>query len=212
MVVRLGEQGLERLYHWHLLDQIRPQRARQGFLTGRGYLYHLMEPMIGGQAWVYRPQQPISPYGTKHLGLGSFKPEAAYLLFTAHNPAMEQQVGETVRYRIPKTRFAQGVKRVRYTVLNRQTDPYAAMKSDLLAAGMLKPDYGKEPLRISTIRDMVQGKEGEALIGEHWSKYVDMRTANLTLKPCPWPVVASGNDYEITLKLTPPEVAMVVID
>ena len=170
-----------------------------------------MEPMVGGQAWVYRPQQPLSPHGTKHLALGSFKPEASYLLFTAHNTDMRQQTEETVRYLVPKAQLPRAPKSVRYTLLNRQTDPYTTIKADLQKAGCLNPDYAAEPLKISRLRDMAAEKSGEAFIAAHWDQYVALRQANLTLQPCPWTVQAKGEFYEITVKLAPPTVALVVI-
>ena len=212
MMVRFHEQGLDRLYHWGVLDPVRRKSELKGFLTGQGCLYLLMEPMIGGQAWSYRPADPISSHGTKHLCLGSFKKEASYLLFTAHNSGMSCRDRESVRYLIPKARFPHGITRVRYAVLDRESDPYTAIRQDLEHANLLKPDYLREPLRISSIRDMIARPEGEAFVADHLAKYEELRKKNLTLVPCPWKITDRGENYEITAEMTPPEVAMVVID
>ena len=212
MMVRFGEQGLDRLYHWGLLDPVRRKSELKGFLTGQGCLYLMMEPMIGGQAWSYRPADPLSSSGTKHLCLGSFKKDASYLLFTAHNTGMSCRDKASVRYLIPKSRFQHGITRVRYAVLDRESDPYTAIRQDLEHANLLKPDYLGEPLRISGIRDMIAGPRGEAFVADNLAKYEELRKKNLTLKPCPWKIADRGEDYEITVEMTPPEIAMVVID
>ena len=101
---------------------------------------------------------------------------------------------------------------MRYAVLDRESDPYTAIRQDLEHAKLLKTDYLGEPLRISGIRDMIAGPQGEAFVADNLAKYEELRKKNLTLKPCPWKITDCGEDYEITVEMTPPEIAMVVID
>jgi|SaaInlStandDraft_1057018.scaffolds.fasta_scaffold28245_1 hypothetical protein len=212
-IIRLGEQGLDRLYHWGLLDLVRKNATLHKYLTGHGYLYLLMDKMIGGHATVYRPQQEFSINNTKHLCLGSSKKNTSYFLLTAHNTDMAIQEKETVRYLIPKSHIKHKVKKVSYVVLNRTTDPYTVIRNDLEKAGHLNRGYIDEPLRISKMRDMIsKGKVSEIFLADHMDKYVGLLQKNLTLKPSLVKLESKGDYYEVKLDMAPPETLMLVVE
>ena len=129
-------------------------------------------------------------------------------MISAYNKNIECHDEETVRFRVPASVLAPKGRKARFVKLTRQSAVHDRIRADLLAAGLLKPEFTQRPDRLGGVREMGIGREAEVLVDKQWDKYTRLWEESLTLKPLDETVGKMVEDKEglsFSVRLAPPE-------
>jgi hypothetical protein len=195
----------------------------RNLFTSQAWLYCVADAMAGGEAWIFPVREKL-PAGTQHLVVGSIiegkggKSGRGLFMISAYNKNIACHGEETVRFRVPASLFAPGgrraQRRVQFVRLTRQSAVHDRIRADLLAAGLLKPEFAQRPDRLGSVREMGAGRKGEILVDQQWDKYTRLWEESLTLKPLEGAVgeMAAGEEgLTFSVRLAPPEILVLSV-
>jgi len=203
MMLRLREVGVDRLWHWSVLDLYRNAANKLVKVpTGGAWLLSILETMRGGEAFLLSPVKK-SPHGTKHLALAVRLGERVIVLFSSYNPDASVHASERVSFTLPEQLANIGNGKTSYVRLDRESSVHDTIRKDLVAAQLLHNDFINRPDRLGTIRQMGLGKEAEKLIGSKQDAYDKLWIESLTLKLTERDACSFSN-HEVTLDLPVP--------
>ena len=203
MMLRLREAGVDRLWHWSVLDKYRNAANKLVKVpTGEAWLLSILETMRGGEAFLLSPVKE-SPHGTKHLALAARLGERVIVLFSSYNPDASVQASERVTFKLPEQLGNIGNGKTSYVRLDRESSVYDTIRKDLAAVQLLQDDFISRPDRLGTIRQMGLGREAEKLAGSKQDAYDKLWIKSLTLKLTERDACSFGN-HELTLDLPVP--------
>ncbi|AKJ65264.1 hypothetical protein [Kiritimatiella glycovorans] len=213
MIMRLRARGLDKLWHWWMLDKFRDQdNVLQGFLIGDAWLYSIFEHARGGDSWTLYPTGSSS-VGTDHLGFYVRKGSEAFLILSAYNTNPSQYTAEDVTFRIPNNHASLDTDRMRFVALNRDTALHDEIHRDLRDQGLLTSYFQTRPQYCGSVREMARddgAREGESYVGENRARYERFWQHSLTLRPVSErgniSIVEDGDEYRVTARLNVPEV------
>ena len=207
MMLRLREVGVDRLWHWSVLDRYRNAANELVKVpTGEAWLLSILERMRGGESFLLSPVQE-SPHGTKHLALATALGKRVFILCSSYNPDPSVHVSERVSFTLPSQLRNLSNGKTSYVRLDRDSSVYDAIRKDLAAAKLLQEDFISRSNRLGTIRQMAMGREAEKLIGSNQNTYDKLWIDSLTLKPMDSKAYAMSNQT-LTIDLAAPELLL----
>lgn len=214
IMMLLREAGINRLWHWGVLDKFRDGKNQLRALpTSLAWLLSILDSMKGGEAYLLRPMD-TSALGTRYLALLSKTDRRTTLLVSAYNMKLSEHSPETVRLCLPAGVEVKG-RKITFVRLNRENCIHDRIRRDLAGAGQLKEDYVKRPDLLGDVRQMVPGRPAEGLVGQRYAQYTEMWEKSLTLKPFDESiglVTTGGEGVVVTLRLAAPELLVLTID
>ena len=210
MVFRLREAGVDRLWHWGLLDTaIRDRHGVQRYFpTGQAWVYTVMEYMTGADAYLFPIENQAGP-GIQRLAAGSFKKDSALLMVSAYHPDGAMHPPETIEFRVPPALLEGTRRQPRIARLNAQDCVHSLVRGDLAKSGLLRDEYRRNPRFLGNVREMAASRAGEVLAAENEPAYLAAWKRSLTLQPI---TPADGTVTGLfRLRIAPPEVIAIVI-
>lgn len=219
MIMRLREGGLDKLWHWWMLDEFRDQdNALQGLLIGDAWVYSILERARGGESWVLHPVS-ISSVGTEHLGFYVQKDSSALMILSAFNKSLSEHTAEEAVFRIPKFGGELNLDKLRFVMLNRDTAVHDEIYRDLQENSLLSSYYQSNPDRRGRVGNMVLdtdgAREGAIYVGENLGRYRRFWQDSLQLKPISEregiTVADDGDSYLVSAQLDVPEVLVIQV-
>jgi hypothetical protein len=217
MNIWLWDAGIDRLWHWSMLEQVRVAGGRkESLFLGHAWFYSVMEYMRGGESYLLHPTSK-SKNGTKYIGLMSVKrkEKVAYIMLVSSNPDTEEDSTESVQFEIPTQFLNFYQKKMSYTVFNKATASYDQMRRDLLEVGLLQERFVDRPDRCGNVREMAINSAGRRLIGDQIETYQTMWQQSLTLKPIKESGISGtmeSDGIEITLPMTTPSIFVLKVE
>lgn len=206
MDMKAKEKRLKGIWHWAAGEQFDRRDPESFLLYGNGWLYSILDHCIGGSAYVLDAQP--SSLGTLYKLLFVSKGPVSYLLISAFNSDRRVKKAESVRISVPAKLIGahEGVS-ARSVTLSESNAPYRAIKDDLARQHLLKPGYAEFDL-LASVREM-SGAKGLAYVARNFSKYVQLQTESLTLKPLAGDFAQAGGIYELKLTMEPGSVTAI---
>ena len=213
MMLRLREVGIQRLWHWGVLDKLRGAKQQVSMLpTGLVWLMSVLEYMRDGESFLL--PAPDSRTGTCHLALMTRTAEADLFLASAYNPTIADHTATSVVFRLPALWNGMTLQGARCMRLDRTTSIHDRIRRELNETGHLGDDYKRQPERLGNVREMTKGKAGDRLVADHLGQYHQQWTESMTLRPMAAGVAVMGKDggtTTLTVTLTPPELLVISI-
>lgn len=211
MMLRLREAGIDRLWHWGVLDRYRNRQNRLvEFPTGLAWLMSVLEYMRGGDAYLLAPVKE-SKVGAEYLALGVKGEGDARLLVSAYHADISEHGVESVTFVWPDELGEIEGREILYTRLNRQSSVHDTIRKDLQRAGLLNADFIERPDRLGNVREM-GGRAAENLVGENQTRYDAKWAESLTLKEMAGEAYSIGRDgvmTTITVSVGAPELLVI---
>jgi hypothetical protein len=217
MMMRFRAAGLDKLWHWWMLDEFRDQdNALQGLLVGDAWIYSILERTRGGESWLMNPVSSSST-GTEHLGFYARKDSSALMMLSAFNKNLAGLAAEEAVFRIPKSGGELNLDKLRFVTLNRETAVHDEIFSDLQAESLLSTYYQSNPNRRGRVNAMVLdtdgAREGAVYVGENLERYQRFWQDSLLLKPISErggvTITDEGDSYIVTAQMNVPEVLVI---
>ncbi len=211
MMLRLREAGIDRLWHWSVLDRYRNAANKLvNVPTGEAWLLSILESMRDGESFLLSPVQE-SPHGTRHLALAARLGDRVIILFSSYNPNASMHASERAAFNLPPQLESLANRKPSYVRLDWESSVHDTIRRDLAAAKLLKDDFVSRPDRLGIIRQMGLDREAEKLIGSKQDAYDKLWIDSLTLKPM------DSKSYSIssrtlTINLAAPELLLLSID
>jgi len=204
MMLRLREVGIDRLWHWGVLDKYRNAERRLVKLpTSTAWLLSILEHMRGGDAWLLSASTE-SKAGTSNLALAVRLKGRVLVLMSSCNKDISIHESESVTFQLPEVLQGIKVRRVSCARLDRESSVHDTIRRDLAKAGLLKEDFIKRPDRLGTIRQMGTGKGAEVFVGRNQSRYDRQWIDSMTLRAAR-PADCRVGRHRFTVTLAPPE-------
>ena len=183
MMFRLREAGVDRIFHWPVVDAFRDAKRKMHYLfTSTAWLLSVLERAACGDSFLLEPLGP-SPAGTDYLGLASVKADETVFVFTAYNRDTTVSTKETVSFELPHVVGQVAVESIRAVVLHRGNAVHDLIRGDLAEAGLLAQRFVERPDRVGSVREMGEGREAEAFVGERLETYHIAWRESLSLRP-----------------------------
>jgi len=236
IMVCLREGGLDRFWHWGVLERIAGREIHE-LLRSNGWLLSVLEHTVGGETYVLEPHVAPLPQGTEVL------PEDLRAIASFQRPVKLRRPGRTfcksiavvqdrrtfiitsvynedrfvtrpveIRVRLPKKRADFGARpRVLETRLTRTNAVYYRIRQDLAASGLLKPQFSAVPGLLGSVKEM-GGNAAWRYVNQHWQRYETVVRDSLTLKPFTGKARLKGRDFEFSLRTAPPSVVVIVVE
>ena len=211
----LRERGLSRWYHWGVFDVFRStQTGLHKLLKGNGWLLSVLDHTVGGEAFVLNTSMPDDS-DTDIKTIGVFGGERDWIMTSVYNPDRLNHGKEIVSIHVPTNllQVAEG-EAVLWTSLCQTNAVHWMIRQDLEAQGMLNADFSAVPDQLSAVRTMTTNtttSPEQDYIAGRIELYEQAVIDSLTLKPFPGTVVTNGAELIFTLKMTPPETAVICI-
>ncbi|MGZ0706853.1 hypothetical protein ACWPKO_00780 [Coraliomargarita sp. W4R53] len=214
MMLRLREAGIQRLWHWGVLDRYRNQHNKLDYLPeGSAWLMTVLDAMSGGEAFLLEPSTQ-SAAGTDHLALGVKLEDRVMILISSYNREIAKHTSESVTFPLPYELGRIAGKKVYSLRLNRDSSIHDTIRRDLSAADLLEDDFVTRPDRLGSVRQMGIGRPAEKLVGNAQAKYEQLWVDSLTLKPISREscvIESMGFSTTVTVELAPPELLLLSI-
>ena len=213
MMLRLREAGIQRLWHWGVLDHLRGARDPVSILpTGQVWLMSVLEYMRDGKSFLL--PAPDSRTGTCHLAIMTRTAEADIFMASAYNPAIADHAAASVVFHLPALWNGMTLQGARCMRFDRTTSIHDRIRRELGEAGHLGDDYTRHPERLGLVREMTKDKAGDRLVADHLGQYHQQWTESMTLRLMADGVVVMGKDggtTTLTVTMTPPELLVISI-
>jgi hypothetical protein len=211
MLFCLREARVNRVWHWSVLDtQIRDHAGvRRSLPTGQAWVYSVLEHMADGDAFLLRGVD--SEGGIKRMAVGSWKVDSVILAISAYHPDGTARPSETVEFQLPPSGFGFKTRTTRIARLNGSNCVHSMARDDLATHGMLAGVFTSHPEFLGTVREMAASREGEVLIAQNESKYLDAWVRSLTLQPFTSQDGAIG-ESRIRVRIASPEVVVLAVN
>lgn len=191
MMIHLRAEGIDRLWHWGVLDRFRGGDNQLRYLpTSTAWLLSIFDHLLGMDAWIFSCET-TEPSQADHLVLACFAPEKAVFLIASTHPDTTIDNEETVVFKVPQELMADEAGTTRFLAFDRTTALHDVLREQLVAADLLSPRFAERPDRVGNLRQMAQGREAEVLAGEHYEQLLARWEDTLTLK-------SPGNDIRMT--------------
>lgn len=207
VLLGLWNEGLDRCWHWDVLDK----NGRQMIPYGNAWIYSVLDRMKGGDAHYLTPVNS-SAHGTHWMGISSKKEGETFILLNAYNQSATGNTPETATFRIPKDPAAPlKLDRLQYTAANRNTVVHDILRGDLRQAKLLNPFFADHSELCGSIKQMTRNK-GRNLIKNNAAKYEQVWHDSLTLKSIrerDCKVADRGTCYEISIRMSAPEALVI---
>ena len=211
MMLRMREAGVNRLWHWGVLDKYRNAGNKLVSVpTGEAWLMSILESMRGGEAFLLTPVNN-SANGTRHLALASKIGQRVIVLFSSYNPDASVHKSERVTFNLPPQWGNLTNSKSSYVRLDRESSVHDTIRKDLAAAHLLQDDFNRRPDRLGAIRQIGLGREAEKLVGNKQDTYDKLWIDSLTLKPMD-PNGYSIGDHTLTVDLFAPKLLVLSIE
>jgi hypothetical protein len=211
MMLRMREAGVNRLWHWGVIDKYRNAGNKLVPVpTGEAWLMSILESMRGGEAYLLSPVDN-SPNGSKHLALASKIGQRVIMLFSSYNPDVSVHKSERVTFNLPPQLGNLTNGKTSYVRLDRESSVHDTIRKDLAAAHLLQDDFNRRPDRLGAIRQIGLGREAEKLVGSKQDTYDKLWIESLTLKPMD-PNGYSIGDHTLTVDLFAPKLLVLSIE
>ena len=211
MMLRMREAGINRLWHWGVLDKYRNAAKKLVSVpTGEAWLMSILESMRGGDAYLLSPVNN-SANGTKYLALASNVGQRVIVLFSSYNPDVSQHKSERVTFNLPPQLGNLTNGKTSYVRLDRESSVHDTIRKDLAAANLLQDDFIRRPDRLGAIRQMGLGVEAEKLVGSSQEAYDKLWIESLTLKPMDREACSIG-ESTLAVDLSVPEILVLSIE
>jgi len=214
MMLRLREAGIQRLWHWGVLDRYRNQKHQLVSLpTGTAWLMSVLEYMRGGEAFLLEPLTK-SEAGADHLALAVKLNDRVMILISSYNRKIAIHTSEAVTFPLPTELGSIAGKKVFSVRLDRKSSVHDMIRRDLTSAGLLKADFAKRHDRLGSVRQMGTGRQAEKMAGNAQPKYEQQWVDSLTLKPASresCAIQSNGLATTVTVHLAPPELLVLSI-
>ncbi|MDQ8195824.1 hypothetical protein QEH59_15430 [Coraliomargarita sp. SDUM461004] len=214
MMLRLREVGIQRLWHWGVLDRYRNQHNQLDYVPqGIAWLMSVLDAMRGGEAFLLEPST-ISTVGTDQLALAVKLEDRVMILISSYNRDIANHSSEFVTFSLPHELGRLAGKPVNAVRLNRDSSIHDQIRRDLSAAGLLEEDFVSRPDRLGTVRQMGIGRLAEKMVGEAQSKYEQLWVDSLTYQPITHDscvIESMGFETTVTVELGPPELLVLGI-
>ena len=217
MLFHLRNGGLSKVFNWPLEEKIPTGKGKTNYLfSGTAWLYSVMEKMRGGEGYFLLPQKE-SKKKTEVAGLASVGKNETYIILAAFNPDMKVNSEETYEFKLPEKFFdMKKISRAQCVGLTLQNSLYDEIRSDLKKAKALNKKYLDAPLRCGEVKQMATNrKAGLDLVNKNMKKYEGMWIDALTRRKLPAGKVTvkkEGGEYNLKVKLSPPEIFVLIID
>lgn len=207
--------GVDGLWHWQPFERlsVRGLGVNTQVLSGRGWLYLVLERFAGGQIYPLSPAAPDAP-DTRFTAHFIDTDTDDLILVSAFNPDQARDSTDPLRVTIevPKelipnpdaVRFAQ-------VSLSQATAVYDRIRADLDSEGLLNGDFAAAPGQpVAGIKAM-GGSAGRRYVAKNWDGYRDAITGSLTAQPVSPEITAGPDGYRLTLDLPAPSVLAMVL-
>lgn len=210
IVWKLREAGIDKLWHWPVIDQFRDRQGRLQLLpTSEAWLYGVLEYFAGGEAFLL----PVEPAGTRDARIvaAASVGDSTTHFMVAVSLVDGSPFGEVVdvELNLPEELVPAGRSLAGCLSYRRDNAIHDRIRRELETAGLLTADFSDRPTRLGKIREMTESKEGEGMAGDLQMEFEKMWVDSQTLQPpdletCE--LIREGTGQKLRVTLQVPEI------
>lgn len=212
--------GVDGLWHWQPFERLRLQGAGVDtqVLTGRGWLYLVLERFAGGQIYplaVTAADAPDTRFTAHYIETGGDDDARGLILVSAFSPDQARDSADPLRVTVelPAGLIPDpGNRRFAEVSLSQETAVFDLIRADLAREGLLKAEFAALPGQpVSGMRTMTDGA-GRRYVAQHWPAYRAAIVDTLTARPVTPAITPGGDGHRLTLDLPAPSVRAILVD
>ena len=207
-------------WHWHVTDVLHlpdqdPLLAPR-ILRSNGWLYQIMDHLVGSETYdlpIRSTPAADADYSIKATHFANAAEGADYIILSAFNIDRKLEQRFEVSVSLPEFVGSDAVLEV--TALNRKTDVYEQIRSDLLTKALLLEPFANEPDYISTVggfkqpTDGMTNSEGIVFLKEQFPRYAKIIAESLTLEKTTLAKITNDlKESQLVTTISTPEVAV----
>ncbi|QEW23943.1 Beta-xylosidase (plasmid) [Marinibacterium anthonyi] len=207
--------GVDGLWHWQPFERllVRGLGVDTQVLSGRGWLYLVLEHFAGGQIYPLSHAAPEAP-DTEFTAHFIDTDADDLILVSTFNPdqARDSTDPRRVTVEVPKE-LIPNPDAVTFTQvsLSQDTAVYDRIRADLDREGLLKKDFAAAPGQPAAGIMAMGGARGRRYVAQNWDGYRDAITRSLKKQPVSPDITAGSDTYRFTLDIPAPSVLALVL-
>ncbi len=211
VVINLKETGLDKLFHWNMLEAVRHGNDVMEVPSCHLWGYSVLDYMQGGQAYKIVPEKKGDSDITPTALLSVFE-NKAYLLVNSFST--DRDCGEKASFsiKIPKELIPFKIRNSSSASMNNSNSIHYQIRKDFEEAGILNPLLENKKYTTSVAKMSTNAIKRSKIVAGHWEEYLEMWKESLTLEKFEGSVKAKDDMYVISLEMSAPESTVIVLE
>lgn len=206
--------GVDAMWHWTAFERliVAGEGVRTQVLYGRGWLYLVLRPVLGGTIYPVSPAPggPEDPLVSAHY-IDTDGTDALVVSTFHLNQARDGTTPFDLTIELPRELLPGPQARFSAVSLSQETAVFDLIRADFAREGVLSADYEGAGQPVATIAQM-GGQPGRRYVAQNWPRYEAAIVDTLTRTPVTPQMSGAAETPRLHLSLPAPAVWVVFID